>query len=291
MKPASFEYHRAADCDEALVLLRDLGDEARILAGGQSLVPLMNFRLAQPAHLVSISGIEELGYVRLEDDELAIGAAARQAAVEEDPAVNEHLPILAESLRLVAHPPIRHRGTVCGSIAHADPAAELPALALALGATFVARTANGERRISADDFFRGAFDTALAADELLSETRFPRARRRGYAIVECARTHGNFALAGAVSVVELDDAKRARNASIVVFGACPRPTRASTAAALLSGEAPSEELVAEAAARAAEEIDAVADIHGSASYRRRLARVQVRRSLERAVSRAQETMN
>jgi CO/xanthine dehydrogenase FAD-binding subunit len=287
VKPASFEYYRPQDCDEALELLRDLGDEARVLAGGQSLVPLMNFRLAQPAHLVGIAGIEELQYVRVVDQELVVGAASRQADVEFDRAVSEHLPLLAEALQLVGHPPIRHRGTVCGSLAHADPAAELPAVALALGATLVARTTDGTRHIRADEFFQGAFTTALAPDELLGEVRFPVARGSSHAILECARTHGNFALAGAVSVVRLDDARRARDVSIVVFGACQRPTRVDAAAALLEGEQASEQLVAEVAARAADGIEAIADVHGSASYRRRLARVYVMRSLVRAIARAQ----
>ena len=288
VKPASFEYHRAQERDEVLALLRDLGDDARVLAGGQSLIPLMNFRLSQPAHLVALTGVEELRYVRVEGEELVVGAAARQADVEHDRTVNEHLPLLVEALRLVAHPPIRHRGTVCGSLAHADPAAELPAVALALGATLVACSAAGERRVSAEDFFQGAFTTALAPDELLAEVRFPLGRAGGHAILECARTHGNFALAGAVCSLRLDEARRARDVAIVVFGACSRPARVDAAAGLLEGEDATEQLVAEAAARAAEAIETIGDIHGSASYRRRLARVYVERSLAAAIGRAQE---
>ena len=155
VKPASFEYHRVQERDEVLALLRDLGDDARVLAGGQSLIPLMNFRLSQPAHLVALTGVEELRYVRVEGQELVVGAAARQADVEHDRTVNEHLPLLVDALRLVAHPPIRHRGTVCGSLAHADPAAELPAVALALGATLVACSATGERRVERGGLLSG----------------------------------------------------------------------------------------------------------------------------------------
>ena len=288
MKPASFEYHRVRECAEALAILRELGDDARVLAGGQSLIPLMNFRLSQPAHLVAIAGVEELRYARVEGEELAVGASARQADVEHDGTVHEQLPLLVEALGLVAHPPIRHRGTVCGSLAHADPASELPAVALALGATLVARSAAGERLVPAGDFFQGAFTTALAPEELLAEVRFPLDRGNGHAILECARTHGNFALAGAVSVLRLDEARRARNVAIVVFGACPCPTRVDAASALLEGEVVTEELVAEVAAQAADEIETIADIHGSASYRRRLARVYVKRSLLRAIDRAEE---
>ncbi len=269
-------------------MLRDLGDDARVLAGGQSLIPLMNFRLSQPAHLVAIAGIEELRYVRVEGQELAVGAAARQADVEHDGTVREQLPLLAEAIGLVAHPPIRHRGTVCGSLAHADPAAELPAVALALGATLVARSAAGDRLVPAADFFQGAFATALAPDELLAEVRFRLDRGNGHAILECARTHGNFALAGAVSVLGLDDARRARNVAMVVFGAGPRASRVDAAAALLEGEVVTEELIDEAAARAADEIETIADIHGSAAYRRRLVRVYAKRSLRRAIDRAEE---
>jgi aerobic carbon-monoxide dehydrogenase medium subunit len=290
MKPASFEYHAPRDFGEALALLADLGDEARILAGGQSLIPLMNFRLSQPAHLVAITGIEELQHTRVENQELAVGAAARQADVEYDLTVQERLPLLVEAMRLVAHPPIRHRGTVCGSLAHADPASELPAVAIALGATLVVRSASGTRLVSADDFFQGGFTTALVSEEMLAEVRFPLDRGNGHAILECARTHGNFALAGVVSVLRLDGDRRAQDVAIVVFGACPRPTRIDAAAALLEGEFAHEGLIAEVAARGADEIETVSDIHGSASYRRRLARVFVKRSLARAIERAQEEL-
>lgn len=286
MKPASFEYHAPRESDEALALLTDLGDEARILAGGQSLIPLMNFRLSQPAHLVAITGIEELRHIRVEGHELVVGAAARQADVEYDGVVQKRLPLLVDAVRLVAHPPIRHRGTVCGSLAHADPASELPAVALALGATLVARSAAGPRLVPAEDFFESAFTTALAPDELLAEVRFPLERGNGHAILECARTHGNFALAGVVAVLRLDESHRARDVAIVVFGACPRPTRVA-AAQLLEGRAPDDEVVEEVATRAADELETVSDIHGSSSYRRRLARVYVKRSLARALERAQ----
>ncbi len=288
LKPPRFDYHRAASGDEAVSLLRELGEDAKVLAGGQSLVPLLNFRLAQPSHLVAIGAADDLRYARVDGAELAVGAAARQATVEHDADVRARLPLLAEALELVAHPPIRHRGTVCGSLAHADPASELSAVALALRATFVVRSAGGERRIAAGDFFQGPLTTALARDELLSEVRFPLDRGNGHAILECSRTHGNFAIAGAVSVLRLDAAGRAHDVSVVVFGSCSQPTRVDTAIGLLEGQEATDELVAEVGARAAAEIDAIEDVHGSASFRRHLTGVYVKRSLARAIGRARE---
>ncbi len=181
MKPAAFSYHRPESAEEAVAVLERLGDEGRILAGGQSLVPLMNFRLAQPEHVVDINRLGELDYVRADSDSaVRVGAMARQSTVEADAAVAEHLPLLREALTFVAHPPIRHRGTVVGSVAHADPAAELPAVALALEATVTLRGAGGERQIAARDFFLGPFETAIEPGEL--RPRSPsRPRRRGAA--------------------------------------------------------------------------------------------------------------
>ncbi len=288
LKPPRFDYHRAGSCEEAVSLLRELGEDAKVLAGGQSLIPLLNFRLAQPSHLVAIGGADDLRYTRVDGDELVVGAAMCQSDVEHDGDVRARLPLLADALELVAHPPIRHRGTVCGSLAHADPASELPATALALGATFVARSADAERRIAADDFFLGPLTTALARDELLREVRFPLNRGSGHAILECSRTHGNFAIAGAVSVLGIDDAGRAHDVSIVVFGSSARPTRIAGAISLLEGQEATDEVIVEAAERAAAEIEAIEDVHGSASFRRHLTSVYVKRSLARAIKRARK---
>jgi len=214
VKPPPFDYHAPSTTAEALDLLAKLED-AKVLAGGQSLIPLLNFRLASPAHLVDINGIAELEYVRERDGGVAIGAGARQSDVEDDKTVRRICPLLAEALGQVAHPVIRNRGTVCGSLAHADPAAELPAVLLAAGGEVVARSVHGERRITAQDFFKGVFDSALEADELLVEAWFP-ATTGPFALVEESRRHGDFALAGA-----------ARSGDrLALFGVAPTPVLA-----------------------------------------------------------------
>ncbi len=217
MKPPPFEYHAPSTVAEALDLLATLED-AKVLAGGQSLIPLLNFRLASPAHLVDINGIAELDYIQERDGGVAIGAGARQSDVEEDKTVRRICPLLAQALGQVAHPVIRNRGTVCGSLAHADPAAELPAVLLAAGGEVVARSVRGERRIAAEDFFKGVFDSALRPDELLVEAWFP-ATPGPVALVEESRRHGDFALAGAVRSGD----------RLALFGVAPTPVLADPA--------------------------------------------------------------
>ena len=217
MKPPSFEYHAPATTDEAVALLGEL-DDAKVLAGGQSLVPLLNFRLARPAHLVDINGIADLGRIRERDGGIAVGATVRQADAEADPLVRSRCPPLPAALRLVAHPVIRNRGTVCGSLAHADPAAELCATLLALGGRVTARSVRGERVIDAGDLFRGPMESALAPDELLTEAWFPNLNGP-FAIAEEVRRHGDFALAGAVRAGD----------RLAVFGVATRPLLADPA--------------------------------------------------------------
>ncbi|HEY8760636.1 MAG TPA: FAD binding domain-containing protein [Candidatus Dormibacteraeota bacterium] len=214
MKPAPFEYHSPLSVAETVSLLGSLED-AKVLAGGQSLIPLLNFRLARPAHLVDINRLAELDRVYERDGGLAVGATVRQADLEVNPLAASRCPLLPLALRLVAHPVIRNRGTVCGSLAHADPAAELCATLLALEGRVIARSERGEREIAADDFFRGPMDSALEPDELLTEAWFPAAAGR-VAIAEEARRHGDFAMAGAVRV---DD-------RLVLFGVATRPVLA-----------------------------------------------------------------
>jgi CO/xanthine dehydrogenase FAD-binding subunit len=211
VKPAPFEYHSPASVEEALELLAR-HEDAKVLAGGQSLVPLLNFRLARPAHLVDINGLAELEGIVEKDGGVAVGATVRQADAESDPLVRRLCPLLPAALRLVAHPVIRNRGTVCGSLAHADPAAELGATLLALGGRVTARSARGERVIEADDFFRGPMESALAPDELLTEAWFP-AFAGPAAIAEEARRNGDFAMAGAVRAGD----------RLAVFGVATRP--------------------------------------------------------------------
>jgi carbon-monoxide dehydrogenase medium subunit len=217
VKPPPFTYHAPASADEACALLGSLED-AKVLAGGQSLVPLLNFRLARPQHLVDINRIRGLDRIYERDGGVAIQALARQAAVEDSPLVARVCPLLSDAMRLVAHRVIRNRGTVCGSLAHADPASELPAVLLALGGHVVARSARGERVIASDGLFTGVMETALAPDELLVEAWFP-APRGPFAIVEESRRHGDFALAGVVR-----DGER-----LALFGVAPTPVLADPA--------------------------------------------------------------
>jgi CO/xanthine dehydrogenase FAD-binding subunit len=286
VKPATFEYHAARSVDEATSLLGELGEEGRVLAGGQSLVPLMNFRLAQPEHLVDINRIDELAYVRRDNGSLAIGATARQASAEKAAETREQVPLLYEALGLVAHETIRHRGTVCGSIAHADPSAELPAVAMALGATVTIASASGSRSVAADEFFLGPFETVLEPGELVTEVSFPVAESNGaYGFVEFARRHGDFAIAGAAVSLTLDG-ESISDASIVLCSVGPTPVRATAAEALLRGGGTDEETVAAAADAAVEGLSPPGDMHGDSPYRIRVARTQVQRALTRALERS-----
>jgi CO/xanthine dehydrogenase FAD-binding subunit len=285
VKPAPFAYHAATTTAEATALLAELRGEGRILAGGQSLVPLMNFRLAQPEHVVDINPIEELAYVRRDDGRLAIGATARQAAVERSDDARR-VPLLVEALHWVAHPPVRHRGTVVGSIAHADPAAELPCVALTLDARLTLTSAAGERRLAADEFFLGPFDTALEPGELLKEVSFPlSAPGSGHAFVEFARRHGDFAIAGAAVALRLDGGRIAE-AAIGLCGVGPAPLRARAAEEQLRGQVAYEELLVAAAQAAVEGLQPASDIHGNREYRIGVARAQVRKALTLALERA-----
>lgn len=217
MKPPPFEYHAPATVDDACELLASL-DDAKVLAGGQSLIPLLNFRLARPAHLVDINRIEGLDRVYERDGGVAVQALARQAAVEDSELVARVCPLLRDAMRLVAHRVIRNRGTVCGSLAHADPASELPAVLLALGGHVVARSARGERVIPAVELFVGVFETSLAPGELLVEAWFPPSPRPS-AILEESRRHGDFALAGVVRAAD----------RVALFGVAPTPVLAERA--------------------------------------------------------------
>jgi len=288
MKPAPFAYHRPATLDEALALLAEHGGEAKPLAGGQSLIPAMNFRLARPAVLVDLNRVAELGYVRAGRDGLQIGAMTRQRAVERSEAVRSAAPLLAEAMPFIAHPQIRNRGTVGGSLAHADPAAELPAVMLALEARFRARGPQGERWIPAGEFFTGILETALGPDELLLEVVVPKSpARTGYAFAELARRRGDYALVGVAARVTLDRRGRCQAARITLFSVGDGPVLAAAAAAMLDGQEPSPEAMRAAADAAAQrDIDPPSDIHASAAYRRRLAAVLTRRALARAVERA-----
>jgi carbon-monoxide dehydrogenase medium subunit len=289
MKPAPFEYQAPAALDAALDLLARHGGEAKILAGGQSLIPVMNFRLAEPSLLVDINKLAELDFIRRDEDgALRIGALTRQRRLERDPIVAELAPLLREAVPFIAHPQIRNRGTFGGSLAHADPAAELPAIAVALGARFRLRRAGGERWVEARDFFAGLFATALEPDEILAEAVIPPLPpRTGWAFLEIARRHGDYAQVGIAALVTLDESGRCREARLVYLSVGDAPVVAREAARLLAGEEISPQAIAAAAEKASrDEMDPLGDIHASPEFKRHLARVLTGRALRRAAERA-----
>lgn len=291
MKPAPFDYEAPESLAAALDLLAHHGGEAKLLAGGQSLIPVMNFRLAQPALLIDLNRLSDLDFIRSrEDGGLSLGAMTRQRRLERDLLVRERAPLLAETLPWVAHPQIRNRGTLGGSLAHADPAAELPAVALALDARFRLQKAGGERWIDARDFFIGLFASALEPDEILTEVALPPPPpRTGWAFLEIARRHGDYAQVGVAARVSLDDSGRCREARLVYLSVGEGPVDARGAAGLLAGTDLSAEAVEAAAEKAAgEEMEPCGDIHATADYKRHLARVLTRRVLKQAAARARE---
>jgi carbon-monoxide dehydrogenase medium subunit len=287
MKPAPFEYFQPRSVDEALALLAEHGGDAKPLAGGQSLIPAMNFRLATPSVLIDLNALDDLAYIN-DGDTLRLGGMTRQRAVERSGLVARKAPLLAETMPFIAHAAIRNRGTIGGSLAHADPAAELPAVMLALNAQLTVQSRTGSRSIPANDFFVGLFTTALQPGELLTAIEIPNAvERTGYAFQEISRRHGDFALVGVAATVMLDANGRCADVRIALLSVGDRPMLAVQAAAMLKGQAPSTEAIAAAAHAAAhQDIDPPSDIHASATYRRQLANVLTRRVLTRAFQRA-----
>ncbi|MGE3597503.1 MAG: xanthine dehydrogenase family protein subunit M [Dehalococcoidia bacterium] len=287
MKPPKFDYHRPTTLAEALELLERYGEDGKVLAGGQSLMPLLSMRLSRPAAIIDINALDELAYLRRVNGRVEIGALTRQRLLETDPAVGQALPVLREVVQYIGHVPIRNRGTVGGSLAHADPAAELPAVMAALDATFVAAGRGGTRKLAAAEFFAGYFTTALAPTEILTAIEVPvLPRTAGYAFTELARRHGDFAIVAALALVELDAAGRFAAVRLSVAGAGSTPVRLRAVEARLTAAEPSAEAIRAAAETAAENLDPVSDIHASADYRREMVRVLTRRSLLRAVERA-----
>src|SRR5579884_304832 len=285
MKPAPFEYFAPRSVAETLDLLARYGDEAKILAGGQSLVPLMNFRLARPAYLIDINRVAELDYVRPIDGGLALGAITRHYVLEEHPEIAARCPLLPRIASLIGHVQIRHRGTVGGSLAHADPVAELPLAATLLDAEIVVRGPNGERVLRPSEFFVHYLLTSLEPTELLTEVRFPALPAgAGWGVQELCRRHGDFALVAAAAVLEVEDGV-CRRARVAVAGAAPTPRRSPGAEAALVGQPLGPEAFAAAAEAAFAEAEPDSDIHASADYRRKMVRVFVRRALEEAASR------
>lgn len=286
MKPPPFDYHAPASAAEALELLARHGADARLLAGGQSLVPLLNFRLSAPAVIVDLNRAAELAYIREENGRIRIGAMTRQRTIEFSPLVKNRLPLLAAATRSVGHLPTRTRGTIGGSLAHADPAAEYPAVAAALDAELVIRAGGSERVAHPAEFFQGLMTTALAPGEMLVEVRLPIAvPNSGWAFEEFSRRHGDFAIVGIAAVVAAEG-ERCRQARLAACGAGPIPVRLRGAEEILERGGLGERTLDEAAARAAELVDPGADLHASAEYRRHLTRVLTRRALRRAVEHA-----
>lgn len=281
MKSAPFTYHRPSTLDEALALKRELGGDARILAGGQSLMPLMHFRLASPGHLIDINRIDELGRLGRSNGHLAIGAVVRQQQVLTSPEAAAAAPLLVDAVGWVGHDQIRHRGTVAGSIAHADPSAEIPAVALALGASMVARSATGERVIPAVDFFTGPFSTALADDEILTEVRIPAIHDgAGTAWMEFSRIYHGFPVVGVGAVVRMSD-DVVESASVAMCGMAGSAVLATVGS--LIGQEPTAAAIAAAADESVTGLDPPGDIHGSGPYRIRVGRAYVGRALAAAV--------
>jgi carbon-monoxide dehydrogenase medium subunit len=288
MKLPSFDYEAPETVSEAVELLSEHLDEASVLAGGQSLIPLLALRLAHPAVLIDINGVDGLSGVSTTDGQVVIGAMTREYVAEESATVAVAVPLLAAALPLIGHEAIRSRGTIGGSLAHADPAAELPAVARALDAEFVVRSASGERVIPAADWFEGYLTTSRRPDELLVEVRFPAAGRgTGISFQEVARRHGDFAVVGLAASLTLSDGAIS-DARLAFSGVSDVPVRAVGAEDLLVGERPSADLFDEAARRATEDIDPPADLHGSSDYRKKVAAALVRRGLRAAAENAGE---
>ena len=287
MKPAPFAYYDPSTLEEAVSLLDAQGGEAKLIAGGQSLVPLLNMRLARPTAVIDLNRIDGLSYIREEDGGLAIGAMTRQRDIERSEVVQRRQPLLHAATKLIAHPQIRNRGTIGGSIAHADPAAEYPALVLALDAQLRVLGPKGERTIAAGDFFVTYLTTALEPSEVVTEVRLPAlADRTGWSVLELSRRHGDFALAGVITTLTLAQSGSIDDARVVLFGVAATPLRATAAEALLRGEQPSESLFAEAGRAAASALEEpLSDIHASAEYRRHLVSVLTRRALTEAAGR------
>lgn len=286
MKPAPFSYERPTTVEEAVDAIAGSHGDTKVLAGGQSLVPMMNTRLAAPDVLVDINGLDDLDYVEETDGAIAVGALTRQATAEASDLVADRCPLVAEALSKVGHQAIRNRGTVCGNLAHSDPTSELPAVALALGAEFHIRGPDEARTVSADEFFQGYMTTAIGSEELLTAVQFPvQPEGQGWSFEEMAPREGDYALVGVAATLDVDDGS-CESAALAYTGVGEGPARVSEAETAVEGEPASEETFAAAGAEAREQLDPPADVHGSTEYRKHLVASLTQRALARAETRA-----
>jgi len=292
MKPAPFEYHAPDSLEQALDLMSQHAGEGKILAGGQSLVPAMNFRVAQPSVLIDLNRVGELSYIREADNAMSIGAMTRERHLEFDSSVAKRIPLLTEVMPFIAHPQIRNRGTIGGSIVNADPAAELPVLMLALSARLKARNASGERWIAAQDFFVDMFTTALEPDEILVEIELPfMPSRTGWSFMEVAPRAGDYALMGVAALVTMDENGKCKQVKLVYLNAGEGPMEAKEAAKLLQGENLNDKLIESAALLASEkEITPFGNIHTSSEFQRHLAKALTKNTLKQALQRAESNL-
>jgi len=290
MKPAPFEYHVPDSLEQALGLMSQHADEAKILAGGQSLVPAMNFRIAQPGMLIDLNRVAELSYIHEDGSVIRIGAMTRERRLEFDASIARQIPLMHEAAPNIAHPQIRNRGTIGGSLVNADPAAELPVLMLALSARLKAKNVSSERWLDAEDFFVSMFTTALEPDEILVEIELPiMPPSTGWSFIEVAPRAGDYALMGVAALVRLDEAGKCKKAKLVYLNAGDGPIDAIQAAHLLQGETITEKLTDEAAAFASQkEINPFGNVHTSIEFQRHLANVLTKNALKMATQRAGE---
>jgi CO/xanthine dehydrogenase FAD-binding subunit len=289
MKPAPFKYIAATSLPHALSLKADHGDDAKFLAGGQSLIPTMNFRLARPAVLIDINDIGDLAGIRPSAAATRVGSLTRYRALQRDEAFTRTFPLIGEALPHIAHPQIRNRGTIGGNLSHADPASELPAIAVALGARFHVRTTTQERWIEAPDFFVGALTTDLKPDEMLVEIELPSPRpRTGCCFMEIARRRGDFAIAGAAVMMTLGERDECTHVRMAFCGVGETPIDASSAADVLIGHAPTEQAIRDVAAIVQTAIAPGGSVHATADYQRHIAGVLTERALQTAYQRARD---
>ncbi len=288
MIPPSFQYHAPGSVDEAVALLSQYGDEAKLLAGGHSLLPMMKLRFAEPEHLVDINNIESLKGIREENGEIAIGAMTSENALISSELLQQKCPILPEAARLIADPQVRNRGTIGGDIAHGDPGNDHPALMMALEATFTLVGPNGSRQVAANDFYLGTFYTVLEADEILTEIRFaPQSPNTGASYHKLKRKTGDFATAAAAVVIEMSG-ETCKSSRIALTNLGPTALRASDAEAVLTGQVITDELIDQAAQKAMDICDPAEDLRGDAEYKTRMGGEMTRRAIRTAVKRAKE---